>query len=124
VTTKRESLVATVTDLSAVGGILGFFSLVVAVAWSATPFAQSLAAIAFCCAVAHAIYGYGLRDALALLLFCFLVTFTVENIGVVTGLPFGHYHFEVGASLPHLGVIPLVVGVLWFGMDHRHAQQR
>jgi uncharacterized membrane protein len=46
---------------------------------------------------------------------CLAITFTIENIGVATGIPFGHYHFEVAADLPHIGRIPIVVGPLWFG---------
>ncbi|PWB83800.1 MAG: carotenoid biosynthesis protein, partial [Methylocystaceae bacterium] len=53
-----------------------------------------------------------------MLLICSTITFAVENIGVTTGLPFGRYHFTVGASLPRIGVIPLVVGGLWFGMGY------
>jgi hypothetical protein len=42
----------------------------------------------------------------------------MENIGATTGWPFGQYHFEVGANLPHVGVIPVIVGPLWFGMGY------
>ncbi|MGA2292743.1 hypothetical protein [Bradyrhizobium sp.] len=30
----------------------------------------------------------------------------------------GHYHFEVGSGLPRIGVIPIIVGPLWFGMGY------
>jgi uncharacterized membrane protein len=33
-------------------------------------------------------------------------------------LPFGHYHFEVDAGLPHIGLIPIIVGPLWFGAGY------
>ena len=96
-----------------------FFLIVVVVfAWSATLFAQILAAISISCAFGIACDAYGVRHAVALLLICSAITFTVENIGVVTGLPFGLYHFTVGADLPRIGVIPLVVGGLWFGMGY------
>jgi putative membrane protein len=42
----------------------------------------------------------------------------MENLGALTGFPFGHYHFEVGANLPHVGLIPVIVGPLWFGMGY------
>ena len=29
--------------------------------------------------------------------------FTIENIGVATGFPFGHYHFAIDAGLPRIG---------------------
>src|ERR1700730_9188808 len=42
----------------------------------------------------------------------------MENIGAATGFPFGHYHFEVGSNLIHVGAIPIIVGPLWFGMGY------
>src|SRR5262249_9060354 len=46
------------------------------------------------------------------------ITFAAENMGVATGFPFGRYHFEVGAHLPHVGSIPIIVGPLWFGAGY------
>src|ERR1700749_2522954 len=40
------------------------------------------------------------------------------NLGSITGFPFGHYHFVVGADLVHVGIIPIIVGPLWFGMGY------
>ena len=37
---------------------------------------------------------------------------------LLTGFPFGHYHFEVGSDLIHVGAIPIIVGPLWFGMGY------
>src|SRR5262252_1311625 len=42
----------------------------------------------------------------------------MENLGAATGFPFGVYHFEVGADLPHVGLIPIIVGPLWFGAGY------
>jgi uncharacterized membrane protein len=92
--------------------------LVVGFAWNPTPLAQALAAIGVLAALIHAALFYGWKDALALFAICITVTFVVENIGSLTGFPFGHYHFEVGADLPHVGVIPVIVGPLWFGMGY------
>ena len=49
---------------------------------------------------------------------CVVVTFAMENIGAATGVSFGRYHFEVGSDLPHVGLIPVIVGPLWFGMGY------
>lgn len=95
-----------------------YLGLVVGFAWSATPFAQALAAIGVVSAFVHAAFAYGRKDALVFFVICVVVTFTVENIGAATGLPFGHYHFEVGAELPRVGAIPIIVGPLWFGMGY------
>ena len=98
--------------------ITAFLALVVGFAWSATPFAQALAGAAIAMAFIHASLAYGVRHALALLATCLLVTIAIENVGVATGFPFGRYNFEVGAGLPRIGAIPLIVGPLWFGMGY------
>jgi len=95
-----------------------YLALVVAFAWNPTPLAQGLAAIGIVVACSHAVLFYGWKDALALLAICLIITFAMENLGVATGLPFGHYHFEVGSNLPHVGAIPIIVGPLWFGMGY------
>ena len=99
-------------------GLAVYLALVVGFAWNPTPLAQALAAIGILAACVHAVLSYGWKDALALLAICLVITFAIENIGAATGLPFGHYHFEVGSSLPHVGAIPMIVGPLWFGMGY------
>ena len=95
-----------------------YLVLVVGFAWNPTPLAQFLAAVGIVAACAHAALSYGWKNALALLAICVAVTFAMENIGAATGFPFGHYHFEVGSKLPHVGAIPIIVGPLWFGMGY------
>lgn len=104
---------------AAVWALIGIYlAMVVAFAWDPTPFAQLLAAIGIASAMAHAVSYYGWKDALALLAICLIITFAMENIGVATGLPFGSYHFEVGAALRHIGRVPIILGPLWFGMGY------
>jgi uncharacterized membrane protein len=95
-----------------------YLTLVVRFAWNPTPFAQGLAAVGVAAAFTYASFAYGLKHALALFLACTAITFAMENIGVATGFPFGHYHFQVAPGLPHIGAIPVVVGPLWFGMGY------
>jgi putative membrane protein len=95
-----------------------YLALVVGFAWNPTPLAQALAAIGILAACLHAAFSYGWKDALGLFSICVVITFIMENIGAATGFPFGHYHFEVGPDLPHVGVIPIIVGPLWFGMGY------
>jgi putative membrane protein len=95
-----------------------YLALVVGCAWNPTPLSQGLAAIGIVAACAHAVLSCGWKDALALLAICLVITFAMENIGAATGFPFGHYHFEVGSNLPHVGAIPVIVGPLWFGMGY------
>src|SRR5262249_1814116 len=86
--------------------------------WNPTPLAQVLAAIFIGCALVHGAFLYGLRVVLVLFISSVTITFAVENIGAATGFPFGHYHFEVGGRLPHVGSIPIIVGPLWFGAGY------
>jgi uncharacterized membrane protein len=95
-----------------------YLALVIRFAWNPTPLAQWLAAIGIAIACAHAALAYGWKDAMVFLAICLVTTFTMENIGVATGVPFGHYHFEVGANLLHVGLVPIIVGPLWFGMGY------
>lgn len=95
-----------------------YLALVVGFSWNPTPLAQGLAAIGIVAACVHAALSYGWKDALVLLAICLAITFAMENMGAATGLPFGHYHFEVGSNLPHVGAIPVIVGPLWFGMGY------
>src|ERR1700685_245972 len=106
--------------LEAVGGTVFtiYLVLVVGFAWNPTPFAQGLAALGIAIACIHAALFYGWKNALVLLAICLVTTFTMENIGAATGFPFGHYHFEVGSNLIHVGAIPIIVGPLWFGMGY------
>jgi putative membrane protein len=121
--TVRESFEARNFSLSwrgvAIWGVIAaYLVLVVLFAWNPTPFAQGLAAIGFASALAHCTLSYGWKNTLALLAICMVVTFTMENIGSSTGLIFGHYHFEVGAQLPEIGTISVIVGGVWFGMGY------
>jgi uncharacterized membrane protein len=100
------------------GAIAAYLALVIGFAWNPSQFAQALAAIGIGAALLHASLTYGLRHALVLFVICTAITFAMENLGAATGFPFGHYHFEVGRDLPHIGAIPLVVGPLWFGMSY------
>jgi uncharacterized membrane protein len=99
-------------------GLAVYLALVISFAWNPDPLAQVLAAIGILAALVHAILFYGWKDGLALFAICVAITFAMENLGATTGWPFGHYHFEVGADLPHVGVIPVIVGPLWFGMGY------
>lgn len=98
--------------------LLAYLALVIGFAWIRAPLAEVLAAVGIFAACLHAGLFYGWKDALALFSICVVVTFAMENIGSATGFPFGHYHFEVAPNLPHVGLIPVIVGPLWFGMGY------
>ena len=107
--------------LSRVSLAVSFFVLFFAIIWiagRATPLAQFLAGASIITVFAHAIAALGWLEALSFLTICLAVTFTVENLGVLTGFPFGHYAFLVEPNIPHIGVIPPIVGLLYFGMGY------
>ena len=99
----------------AIGAYLG---VVVGFAADPNPVGEVIAAVGIAAALTHASLAYGVGNALALFVICNAITFGMENLSAATGFPFGRYHFEVGAGLPHVGTIPLIVGPLWFGMGY------
>lgn len=82
------------------------------------PVAQWLAAISILVMAVHAVIALGWAEAAIFAAACLAITFTIENLGATTGFPFGRYAFLVGADLPHIGVIPIIVGPLYFGMGY------
>jgi hypothetical protein len=66
----------------------------------------------------HAVVAFGWAEAAVFAATCLTITFALENVGATTGFPFGRYRFLVGAGLPHIGVIPIIVGPLYFGMGY------
>jgi len=107
-----------ILKLAAFAVFLALIIAVIALAGRDTPEAQVLAAISIVIMVVHAWVGLGRAEALTFVLVCLLVTMVIENIGAATGVPFGHYRFLVGANLPHIGSIPLIVGPLYVGMGY------
>ena len=101
--------------------VIAFVGLMMAIIWvagRATPLAQALGGASIIILLAHAVFALGWVEALALTAICLVVTFAVENLGVLTGFPFGHYAFLVDPGLPRVGLIPLIVGPLYFGMGY------
>lgn len=95
-----------------------WLALVLSFSWNPSPFAQVIAAFAILLSLMHAVLSYGSKNALVFFTICASVSFVIENIGVSTGVPFGHYHFVVGDGFPHVGFIPIIVGPLWFGVGY------
>ena len=60
---------------------------------------------------------YGLRAMLAFVAICAVVGNVIENIGVVTGFPFGHYYF-VELMGPKLFHVPILLGLAYIGMAY------
>jgi uncharacterized membrane protein len=95
-----------------------FLLAIVAFAGTPSPIAQVLAVAGTIVAFAHGVRVYGWRGIAAFLVFSLTATFATENLSIATGFPFGHYQFEVAAALPHVGAVPIIVGLLYFAMGY------
>lgn len=80
--------------------------------------AQGIAVISILVLSTHAVIALGVSEAAIFAGVCLSITFVAENVGTLTGFPFGHYTFLVGIGMPHIGVIPIIVGPLYFGMGY------
>lgn len=74
-----------------------------------------LSALAF--ALVHGARRYGVRGIGIFVAICLVVGNVIENIGVMTGFPFGHYFF---ADLmgPKLFNVPILLGCAYIGMAY------
>lgn len=97
---------------------VAFLLAVVALAGKPSLIAQGLAVGGTVIAFAHGVRTYGWSGISVFLAICLAVTFAIENLSIVTGFPFGNYHFEVAAALPYIGKVPIVVGLLYFAMGY------
>ena len=68
-------------------------------------------------ALAHGAMRYGMAGILVFLIFCLGISNAVENLGVLTGFPFGPY-FYTDAMGPKLFVVPLLIGPAYFGAGY------
>jgi uncharacterized membrane protein len=65
----------------------------------------------------HGAIRYGIRAILAFFAICIVVGNVVEKIGVLTGFPFGHYHFTAVMG-PKIFQIPVFLGLAYLGMGY------
>jgi len=74
-----------------------------------------LSAMAF--ALVHGAREYGLRGILRYIGICIVVGNLIENVGVMTGIPFGRYYF-VELMGPKLFNVPILLGLAYIGMSY------
>jgi putative membrane protein len=72
--------------------------------------------LALCC-LWHAVQARGVRSGLAFLAVAVAVSWSFEEIGVVTGLVFGRYHYTATLG-PWVGSVPLVIPLAWFALAY------
>jgi len=68
-------------------------------------------------AVIHGALFYRLRSIVTFVFLCLLVGNIFENLGVLTGFPFGHYYFTERMG-PKLFAVPVFLGLAYVGMAY------
>ena len=68
-------------------------------------------------ALLHGAISYRVRGILVFAAICLVIGNIMENLGVRTGFPFGHYYFTDGMG-PKLFVVPLLMGPAYMGMGY------
>ncbi len=77
----------------------------------------SLVFLPFGFALIHGTRRYGWGPMVIFLVICLAVSNVLENTSILTGFPFGHYHYT-GALGPKLFLVPLLIGPSYFGTGY------
>lgn len=110
---KDAALLWTVTGVYAAGRLLHLVQdripIILLIAISI------LAPLAF--AWIHGTMAYGIRGMLTFVGVCIVVGNALENLGVRTGIPFGHYYFT-DVMGPKILDVPILLGLAYIGMGY------
>ncbi len=68
-------------------------------------------------ALIHGAVRYGWTGILAFVVICLVVSNLLENTSILTGFPFGHYHYT-DALGPKLFLVPLLIGPAYFASGY------
>jgi putative membrane protein len=68
-------------------------------------------------ALFHGAVSYSLRGIIVFVLICLIVGGAVENFGVLTGIPFGHYYFT-SVMGPKILFVPALLALAYVGMAY------
>ena len=68
-------------------------------------------------ALIHGSRQYGWRSILVFAVICLAVSNGFENLSILTGFPFGHYHYSDNLG-PKLFLVPLLIGLAYLGMGY------
>jgi putative membrane protein len=115
IATAVERVRANLTGLAR--GLFALYLLMLVV-WGSQPDARGhlVAAIGIAVASVAGVMALGLSRTVLFLAIVLPVTLSIENIGVATGFPFGHYHFQASQFSLWVGAAPVLVGMLYFGV--------
>ena len=65
----------------------------------------------------HGASIYGWRGSLFFIVVCLCVSNLLENVSILTGFPFGWYHYSAGLG-PKIFLVPMVIGPAYFGVGY------
>src|ERR1700751_1785624 len=68
-------------------------------------------------ALFHGAVRYGWRGIVVFMVLCIGISTILENMSVLTGFPFGHYHYT-DVMGPKLFLVPLLIGPAYFGTGY------
>lgn len=68
-------------------------------------------------ALIHGARRYGWGGILTFIAICLVVSNALENLSILTGFPFGHYHYTDGLG-PKLFLVPLLIGPAYFSTGY------
>ena len=73
--------------------------------------------VPLCFALIHGALRYGIGGIVVFLVLCLGISNVMENLGVMTGFPFGPYHYTDVLG-PKLFLVPLLIGPAYFGTGY------
>jgi uncharacterized membrane protein len=68
-------------------------------------------------ALLHGSKQYRWRDMMVFSAICLVVSNALENLSILTGFPFGHYHYNAEFQ-PKLFQVPVLIGLAYLGMGY------
>jgi uncharacterized membrane protein len=71
-------------------------------------------------ALIHGSAKYGNGGITVFLVVCLVVSNSLENLSIITGVPFGHYHYSSALGAKIL-LVPVTIGGAYFGAGYRTA---
>lgn len=76
---------------------------------------QAIYLVAIMLAFTQGVRRYGWGRMIAFFLISYVVSSIWENLSVMTGFPFGNYHYTL---MPQLFYVPVIIGVAYFGIGY------
>ena len=69
-------------------------------------------------ALIHGAMRYRWRGMAAFIVICLVVSNILENTSILTGFPFGHYHYTSSGLGPKLFLVPVLIGPAYFSTGY------